>query len=128
MKEVTQLLRNAMRRGLPAFLFESGWFDATAAGCMKAYSMIPAENKHLLLGPWTHTGIQHVRLQKGDRRSRRSSFSHTMEICNFFAHYFNVSVPTWNKNVVQSFYRNPHGGPMTSGDFLLFVSRGYGIM
>ena len=66
-------------------LFVSGFYDATCEAAISAFLATTSQgmDARLILGPWNHTGFQHVRLAEG-QASRTSRFDVVRESVRFF--------------------------------------------
>ncbi|KAG5176853.1 X-Pro dipeptidyl-peptidase-domain-containing protein [Tribonema minus] len=75
--------RAALAAALLHYLHVSGWMDASASASLLAYHTLPCASRALLIGPWTHGGVQHVRLHL-DLKTSMATFDFAREVSDFF--------------------------------------------
>ena len=45
----------------PDYLHVTGWFDSSVLGALRYFELLRGTHQYLVIGPWTHAGLQHIR-------------------------------------------------------------------
>jgi len=67
--EETGLMKAVVDANVPLLLV-SGWFDVTVTTALRSFTSYARPGWRLIIGPWNHGGIQHVRLDTATRSAK----------------------------------------------------------
>lgn len=46
---------------VPDYLHITGWFDSSVLGALRYFDLLRSAHQFMVIGPWTHAGLQHIR-------------------------------------------------------------------